>query len=133
MLRFILTKLVMAAAVALTVSIVSFGLVYMSGDPAIALAGETASDAEVQLIREQYGFDRPIPVQYLDWLVNAVQGDFGVSHYYNMPVSTMILDRLDTGGDGTIDRKELALRRKRLLAQKEEKQQTAVKRGQTIR
>ena len=96
MLRFILTKLVMAAAVALTVSIVSFGLVYMSGDPAIALAGETASDAEVQLIREQYGFDRPIPVQYLDWLVNAVQGDFGVSHYYNMPVSTMILDRLDT-------------------------------------
>ncbi|MBY6092099.1 ABC transporter permease [Pseudooceanicola sp. 502str34] len=96
MVRFILTKLVMAAMVALTVSIISFGLVYMAGDPAIALAGETATDEEIAVIREQYGFDRPIPVQYLDWLGNAVRGDFGISYYYNMPVSDMIFSRLGT-------------------------------------
>ncbi|MCA0919551.1 ABC transporter permease [Pseudooceanicola nanhaiensis] len=96
MVRFILTKLVMAAMVALTVSIISFGLVYMAGDPAIALAGETATDEEIAVIREQYGFDRPIPVQYLDWLGSAVRGDFGISYYYNMPVSDMIFSRLGT-------------------------------------
>lgn len=84
----------MAALVALTVSIISFALVYMAGDPAVAIAGENATPDVIAQIRAQYGYDRPLVVQYLDWLVHALQGDFGVSPYFKVPVSDLIFDRL---------------------------------------
>lgn len=84
----------MAALVALTVSIISFGLIYMAGDPAVALAGENATPEIIAQIRAQHGYDRPIPVQYLDWLVHALRGDFGVSPYFKIEVATLIADRL---------------------------------------
>lgn len=94
MFRFLLGRLGMAALVALTVSIISFALIYMSGDPAVALAGENATPDVVAQIRAQYGYDRPLPVQYLDWLAHALRGDFGVSPYFNLEVSSLIADRL---------------------------------------
>lgn len=84
----------MAALVALTVSIISFALIYMAGDPAVALAGENATPDVVAQIRAQYGYDRPLPVQYLDWLAHALRGDFGTSPYFRLPVSELIADRL---------------------------------------
>ncbi len=85
----------MAALVALTVSIISFALIYMAGDPAVALAGENATPDVVAQIRAQYGYDRPLPVQYLDWLAHALRGDFGTSPYFRLPVSELIADRLE--------------------------------------
>lgn len=84
----------MAALVALTVSIISFALVYMSGDPAVAIAGENATPDVIEQIRAQYGYDRPLPVQYLDWLTSALRGDFGISPYFKVPVSDLIAERL---------------------------------------
>jgi peptide/nickel transport system permease protein len=84
----------MALLVALTVSIISFALIYMSGDPAIALAGENATPDVIAQIRAQYGYDRPLPVQYLDWLFHALRGDFGISPYFKLQVSSLIADRL---------------------------------------
>ena len=80
--------------VAITVSIVSFMMIRLSGDPAVALAGENATSQEIELIREQYGFDRPILIQYLDWAARAIQGDFGESPYFNQPVTQIIGDRI---------------------------------------
>lgn len=94
MLRYLMGRLGMAALVALTVSIISFGLIYMAGDPAVALAGENATPEIIAQIRAQHGYDRPIPVQYLDWLVHALRGDFGVSPYFKIEVATLIADRL---------------------------------------
>ncbi|MBO0904992.1 ABC transporter permease [Jiella sonneratiae] len=94
MLRFVVGKIVMAALVALTVSIISFSLLHLSGDPAVAMAGENANDAAIQAIRETYGFDRPLIVQYGDWLFSALRGDFGESYYFRMPVTQIIADRL---------------------------------------
>ncbi|HEY0275994.1 MAG TPA: ABC transporter permease [Paenirhodobacter sp.] len=94
MLRYLLGRLGMAALVALTVSIISFALIYMAGDPAVALAGENATPDVVAQIRATYGYDRPLPVQYLDWLAHALRGDFGVSPYFRLPVSELIADRL---------------------------------------
>ena len=71
MLRFFLKRLSLAALVAFTVSFISFSLLFLAGDPAIALAGEGANDADIQAIRLQYGFDRPVLEQYLGWLKNA--------------------------------------------------------------
>ncbi|WP_340108977.1 ABC transporter permease [Pikeienuella sp. HZG-20] len=94
MLIFILKRLGLAALVALTVSMISFSLLFLSGDPASAIAGESATDQDVEAIRILYGFDRPITVQYWDWLSSALQGDFGESYYFKLPVASLIADRL---------------------------------------
>lgn len=94
MLKFVLTKIGMAALVALTVSFISFILLFMAGDPAIAIAGEGASGEVIAAVRSQYGFDRPLLVQYFDWLIRALSGDFGMSYYFKTPVSGMIAERL---------------------------------------
>ena len=51
---------------------ISFSLLFLSGDPAAALAGETASGEDIEAIRALYGFDRPMLVQYVDWLSSAL-------------------------------------------------------------
>src|SRR5690606_11287254 len=71
-------------------------MIYLSGDPATALAGETATAADVENIRRIYGYDRPIVVQYVDWLMNALQGNLGRSHYLKSDVSKIIMERLPT-------------------------------------
>jgi len=96
MLFYTLKRFGLASLVALTVSFISFGLLYLSSDPAIAMAGETASDADIEAIRKLYGFDRPILVQYFDWLQRAVGGDLGKSYYFRTDVSALIGERLPT-------------------------------------
>ncbi|SHL30536.1 ABC transporter permease [Roseibium suaedae] len=94
MLQFILKRLMLAAIVALTVSFISFSLMFLSGDPAAALAGETASGEDIEAIRTLYGFDRPMLVQYWEWLGSALTGDLGQSYYFKLPVASLIADRL---------------------------------------
>ncbi|MEJ8474424.1 ABC transporter permease [Roseibium algae] len=94
MLHFILKRLLLAVLVAGTVSFISFSLMFLSGDPAAALAGETASGEDVEAIRVLYGFDRPMLVQYAEWLGAAVTGDFGESYYFKLPVASLIAERL---------------------------------------
>ena len=94
MLAYAVKRLGLAVLVALVVSAISFGLLYVAGDPAIALAGETASSEDIDQIRSFYGFDRPIPVQYVDWLGRAMTGDLGQSFYFKSPVSELIGQRI---------------------------------------
>ncbi|MBO0741267.1 MAG: ABC transporter permease [Hyphomicrobiaceae bacterium] len=94
MLAYAAKRLAVALLVALTVSLITFSMIYMSGDPAIAIAGEGARAEDVQAIRKFYGFDRPIAAQYLDWLVGALKGDLGRSYTLRQPVAGVILARL---------------------------------------
>ena len=94
MLTFILKRLGLALLVAITVSVISFSLLFLSGDPAIAIAGESANSEDIAAIRALYGFDRPMPVQYWEWLTGALSGDLGQSYYFKLPVTTLIADRL---------------------------------------
>ncbi|MCA8927739.1 MAG: ABC transporter permease [Alphaproteobacteria bacterium] len=96
MLRFTLRRLLMAILVAITVSVIAFFLVRVSGDVAIALAGEEASAEDIAEIRKAYGLDRPIIVQYADWLGKAVQGDFGQSLFFPETVWELVATRLPT-------------------------------------
>jgi ABC-type dipeptide/oligopeptide/nickel transport system permease component len=77
MLAYVLRRLGLAVAVALTVSIVSFALLHFSGDLATSIAGPEASAAQVDALRIQYGLNRPITSQYIDWLWHAAHLDFG--------------------------------------------------------
>jgi peptide/nickel transport system permease protein len=93
---FVLKRLGLALLVALTVSILSFLLLRLSGDIATAIAGEGARQEDIDLVRLTYGLDRPMVVQYLDWLWRTAQGDFGTSYYFKSDVSRLVLDRLPT-------------------------------------
>jgi peptide/nickel transport system permease protein len=84
----------LAVLVALTVSLITFSMIYVSGDPAIAIAGEGARIQDIEAIRQFYGFDRPIVVQFFDWLAGAVRGDFGRSYTLRQPVADVIFERL---------------------------------------
>ena len=94
MLVYTIKRFGLAVLVAVTVSLVSFMLIRLSGDPAVALAGENATSEEIELIRIQYGFDRPIIIQYLSWGGRVLQGDFGESPYFHQPVTQIIGDRI---------------------------------------
>mgnify|MGYP001165923018 FL=1 len=94
MLLYTLKRLGLALLVAAFVSIVAFMLLRLSGDPALAIAGEGARDEDIALIRQTYGLDRPLIVQYLDWLLTILSGDFGQSLYFKTDVAGLIAEKL---------------------------------------
>ncbi len=94
MLIYALKRLSVALLVAVTVSLLTFSMIYLSGDPAMALAGESATQSDIENIRRVYGYDQPIIVQYFSWLGNALTGDLGRSHYLKTDVSEVIFTRL---------------------------------------
>jgi len=87
-------RLGIAVLVAITVSVLTFSMIYLSGDPAMALAGENATQADIEAIRHYYGYDQPIMVQYVTWLGHALMGNLGHSHYLKTAVSNVIFARL---------------------------------------
>lgn len=94
MLRYTVRRGLLALLVAFSVSFGTFFLLFLSTDPALAIAGEDAEPAIVEQIREQYGFDRPVIVQYGEWLGRMLRGDFGVSIYWRQPVADLIVHHL---------------------------------------
>ena len=80
MLTYILKRLLYALPIALSVTVVSFMLVYLApGDPLNAIAPADALAEVIDALKSAYGLDRPVPVQYGLWLWRAVQGDLGTS------------------------------------------------------
>jgi peptide/nickel transport system permease protein len=80
MLRYILRRIIYAIPIALGVSLVCFALVHLApGDPLSAVLPETATPEQIAKIKADYGFDKPLPVQYLKWLGRALTGDLGTS------------------------------------------------------
>jgi glutathione transport system permease protein len=96
MFNYTLKRLALAALVALAVSALAFVLLRLSGDVAIAIAGEGARAEDIAAVRQQYGLDRPLVVQYLDWLGRTLQGDFGQSLYFRTPVFDLIVTKIQT-------------------------------------
>lgn len=94
MLGFIVKRLGLALLVALAVSAIAFFLLRLSGDIAVAIAGEGAQQADLDVIRKTYGLDRPLLVQYLDWLLKTLSGDFGTSIYFKTDVSALVFAKL---------------------------------------
>ncbi len=91
---YILRRLSLALAVAFTVSVVSFMLLRLSGDPAAALAGESASAQDIEFVRKKYGLDRPLVIQYAEWAFHALRGDFGESAFFKKEVKEILSDRM---------------------------------------
>ncbi len=94
--RFILKRLLATVPILIGVTIITFGMVQIiPGDPVDLITLFQDVDAETeQALREQYGLDRPVYIQYLEWLTGAAQLDFGTSIMTDRPVSAEIMDRL---------------------------------------
>jgi peptide/nickel transport system permease protein len=94
-LKFFVLRVVTTLPVLVLVTFVVFGLVLLiPGDPAATIAGPDATVAEVAAVRERLGLDRPVLVQYWDWVTGALAGDLGTSLYTSRPVATSIADGL---------------------------------------
>ncbi len=95
MLKLILSRLLFMVPAGLLLVTFLFGLFHaIPGDPALLLAGDNASRDAVEGIREAYGFNRPLPVQYATYMSKVLHGDLGVSNFSREPVASLIFPRI---------------------------------------
>lgn len=95
MLRFLTRRLLLMVPLLLIVSFMVFGLVLLvPGDPAITLAGDNATEEQIEEIREDLGLNDPVWEQYGRWAGGAIQGDLGVSLFSGRSVAKSIGERL---------------------------------------
>jgi peptide/nickel transport system permease protein len=92
--RFIVKRLLLAIVTLLGVSLIVFVAARLTGDPVLLMVPATATDEQIQEVRAQYGLDKPVPVQFLYFLKDAVRGDFGTSIRYDQPAMKLALKRL---------------------------------------
>jgi peptide/nickel transport system permease protein len=93
-LAFLVRRLLYNALVLVGVAFIVYVLVFLSGDPARAILPPTAPPELVESVRRTYGFDQPIPVQFVRFLGRAIQGDFGVSTRFGEPALAIVLERV---------------------------------------
>ena len=101
MLAYIVRRILLACLTIAVISVISFVIIQLPpGDyldsyiATLEAQGDPVSDLQVAGLRKQYGLDHPMPVQYLIWVGNMLQGEFGVSLEWNRPVSQLIGERL---------------------------------------
>jgi peptide/nickel transport system permease protein len=94
MLAYVVRRVVATIPVMGVVALFVFSLLYIApGDPAAVIAGDQASPADVERIRQNLGLDRPFLVRFGDWQI--LHGDLGTSIFTNLPVTTMIAQRFE--------------------------------------
>src|SRR6476660_7839120 len=94
MLAFILRRLLQAVVVLVAVAFIAFLLFQYVGDPVVFLLGQDARPEQIRQLRIDLGLDRPFFVQFWHFLVNAAQGEFGLSLRQGAKVSRLIGERL---------------------------------------
>jgi len=92
--RFLVHQCVQLVVVCLGISIITFLLLHLKGDPVTLLLPLDAGKEEMASFRRQMGFDQPLYVQYVRFLLGAIQGDFGVSLYMKKSAFALVLERM---------------------------------------
>lgn len=92
--RFIVRRLVEGIIVLLGISTIVFFVLRFTGDPVAMLAPPQSSQADLNHYRHLLGLDKPVPVQYVDFLAGLVHGNLGTSFFYGEPVSRLVVERL---------------------------------------
>ena len=96
MLRFLMQRLLALIPVLFIVAVVVFLILRLTpGDPAAVIAGNNATNEDIDRIREQLGLTQPLLTQFMIWLGNVLQGDLGYSFYLNKPVTELIAQRIE--------------------------------------
>lgn len=92
--RYIINRILQTIPTIIGISIISFAVLRLTGDPASIVLGEMATPEAISQYRAEHGLDAPLHLQYLRFMRGAVVGDFGVSLRYREPVARLLLDRL---------------------------------------
>lgn len=93
MLAYVIRRVFQSIFVLLMVGLVAFSMFRFVGDPVENLLGQERTQADIERVRDQLGLSDPFPIQYIKFLGNIVQGDFGVSYRQGREVSTIIAER----------------------------------------
>ncbi|SPJ25839.1 ABC transporter permease [Palleronia abyssalis] len=91
---FLIRRLAQSVIVIIGVTLISFISLQMGGDPTYLFVSEAASAEEIQRARVALGFDQPLHIQYLSYIWNALQGDFGNSLSYREPAMGVVLEAM---------------------------------------
>ncbi|MCO4825177.1 MAG: ABC transporter permease [Amylibacter sp.] len=95
MLVYLIKRILAVIPVMLIVAVIVFLMLRLTpGDPAAIIAGDAATSADIDLIREKLGLERSLIEQFVLWIGNMLGGDFGESFYYKRSVTSMISDRI---------------------------------------
>ena len=93
---YIIKRILATIPVMVIVALFVFGLLHITpGDPAAIIAGDYASPADVEAIREKLGLNEPIHIQFYTWVKSLADGDMGVSVFSNLPVTHLIGQRVE--------------------------------------
>lgn len=93
--KYVLKKLFALIITLLIISFLAFlAFSVIPGDPTSKMLGMDATPEQIAELRAQLGLDRPVLVRYWEWLTSFLQGDFGTSYSYSMPVGQMLADKL---------------------------------------
>src|SRR5438132_12758219 len=91
MLSYTIRRILATIPVMVVVALFVFSLLYIApGDPAAVIAGDQATPADVERIRQSLGLDRPFLIRFGEWLWQILHGDLGTSIFTNLPVAAMI-------------------------------------------
>ena len=92
--RYFGKRLLSILPIVLGVTLISFAMIhFLPGDPALILAGADATDEAIQHIREHYGLNRPLVIQYFEFMEKFIQGDLGTSIFARVPVAELLWQR----------------------------------------
>jgi peptide/nickel transport system permease protein len=94
MFTYILRSLLQGAVVLIAVAFIAFSMFRFVGDPVANMVGQEASMADREELTKHLGLDQPFPIQFLRFLGNAAQGDFGISYRQGRPVAAVMAERL---------------------------------------
>jgi peptide/nickel transport system permease protein len=92
--RYVIERCMHGLLVLLGVSVVTFALIQLTGDPAAAMLGPDATRDQIEALRERRGFDDPIALQYVRYVGSVAQGDFGTSYLYKQSAFSLVIERI---------------------------------------
>src|SRR5215469_13142155 len=96
MFAYIVRRVLATIPVMAVVALFVFSLLHLSpGDPAVIIAGDTATLDDIARIRQKLGLDQPLYVQFVTWVWGLLHGDLGISIFTNLPVSKLIAQRVE--------------------------------------
>ncbi len=95
MLRYTLNRVLLFIPILIGLSILTFVYIHLiPGDPVQAMVGPSGSPELVAQVRHEFGLDRPVYVQYLNWVGGALHGDLGISFRSRQPITPLLIDRI---------------------------------------
>src|SRR6266699_6904749 len=96
MLSYMIRRILATIPVMVVVALFVFSLLYIApGEPAAVIAGDQATPADVERIRQSLGLDRPFVIRFGEWVWQILHGDLGTSIFTNLPVAALIAQRIE--------------------------------------